>query len=247
MSAHTPSWLSALRSALATRPSLTGEAPGFRLGRLSARTLRAAVRAVGPSAPLAPTGVEEHALADIERQLRRFPLWHRLGLIAGLAFLEWGGPLGAWGLTPFSLLRPARAAERYEALMHSSFPPARLLTHSLKALICLSVYGHARVEEGLGFERRRWRRQRLATRELLAAEAARRPRPPTPAQLTPLEILSGAAYISWEAHELLAHDPASAPPSPLSPEALGLEVAPPAAPPAAPTAPTLTTQQEREP
>ena len=234
--------IGALKTALSTRPSLTGERPSFRLGPLSARTLRATVRAVGPRPPLAPAGIEEHALADIERQLRRFPLWHRVGIIAGLAFIEWGGPLGAWGLVPFSLLSAEGAAARYEALMHSAFPPARLLTHSLKALICLSVYGHARVEEGLGFERRRWRRQRLATREALTAHISARAltgaEPPTPAALTPADLISGAAYLAWEAHERIALTSANAalPPSPLTPEALNLEVEPEADPEADPEA-----------
>jgi hypothetical protein len=238
----------ALHSALATRPSLTGERRSFRLDPLSARTLRAAVRAVGPRPPLAPIGIEEHALADIERQMRRFPLWHRLGIVAGLAFIEWGGPIGGWGLSPFSLLSPSAAAARYEALMHSAFPPARLLTHSLKALICLSVYGHARVEEGLGFERRRWRRQRLATREALTAHLSARaltaPEPPPPAALTPADLISGAAYLAWDAHERLARTGAALPPSPLTPDGLNLEVAAPTT--AAPTTAAPTNPGEGE-
>ena len=127
------------------------------LSALNALTLSAAARAIGPSERLAPPGLDEHVLREIEAQLAAFPRWHRLGFRAGLLFLELGAPLGAWGVLPFSTLSRARAGARFERMMHSSLPPVRLFCHSLKMLVCLSAYGHPEVEERFGFPRRAWR------------------------------------------------------------------------------------------
>ena len=59
------------------------------LSALNAVTLRAAARAIGPSERLAPPGLDEHVLREIEAQLAAFPRWHRLGFRVGLMFLEY--------------------------------------------------------------------------------------------------------------------------------------------------------------
>jgi len=164
---------------------------------LNAMTLRSAARAIGPSEAQELDG---HVCAELEAQLSRFPVWHRVGFRLGLLFLELGAPLGAWGLTPFSLLSRERAGRRFERLMHSALPPVRLFSHSLKMLVCLSVYGHPEVEARFGAPRRAWRESRVALRDALVSISDPQ-RAPSPARLSDQVKLAEADYLSFDAHQ----------------------------------------------
>ena len=160
------------------------------------RTLRAAARAIGPRPPLAPLGLDEHVCADIERQLKAFPTWYRVGFRLGLMFLELGGPLGGWGLLPFSLLSRERAGERVMALLHSRLAPVRLFAQGLKVLVCLSAYGHEEVEASLGAPRRAWRRDRAELRDaLISLSEPRRAQEAQGEALSPPEPLADPAWL----------------------------------------------------
>ena len=138
----------------------------FRFGPLSRRTLRSVVRAIGPI-EIGIEGLDESVVDQLEVQLRRFPRIHRLGFVLGLSFLEWGGPLGVWGLKPFSMLSRDQATGRLYLLLKSRFKPVSHLVNGLRILVCLSVYGRTDVEQWFGFERRRWRDQRIQLRARL--------------------------------------------------------------------------------
>ena len=175
--------------------------PNFRLRGLNARTLRFATRAIAPIEPHIEH-LDTIVLQSIELQLRCFPFWHRFGFLCGLHFLELGGPLGGWGVTPFSLLSRARAQRRFQSLMASRFAPVRLFCHGLKVLVCLSVYGHSDVESHYGFPRRAWRKNRARFRETLLAQS-RPSTPKTPTALLETEWIEESSYLSWEATQAL--------------------------------------------
>ena len=175
--------------------------PNFRLRGLNARTLRFATRAIAPVEPRIEH-LDTIVLQSIELQLRCFPFWHRFGFLCGLHFLELGGPLGGWGVAPFSLLSRARAQRRFQRLMTSRFVPVRLFCHGLKVLVCLSVYGHSDVESYYGFPRRAWRKNRARFRETLLAQA-RASTPKTPTALLETEWIEESSYLSWEATQAL--------------------------------------------
>lgn len=164
----------------------------------NAVTLKAAARAIGPSGP--PEGLDEHVLEELEAQLRAFPFWHRLGFRVGLVFLELGAPLGAWGLRPFSLLSRSKAGERFEAMMHSHAPGVRLFCHSLKVLVCLSVYGHPEVEARFGAPRRAWRASRVALHDALVMISEPKGYPAPPERSAHPQWLSEEAYLDEDAH-----------------------------------------------
>lgn len=168
---------------------------------LNAMTLRSAARAIGPSDKLAPVGLDEHVVRELELQLGAFPRWHRLGFRVGLVFLELGAALGGWGVLPFSALSRARAGARLELMMHSALPPVRLFCHSLKMLICLSAYGHPEVEARLGFPRRRWREGRVKLHDQLVAISEARGWPATPARSADQSVIEEADYLQEDAAE----------------------------------------------
>ena len=196
--------------------------PQFRFGRLTRRTMLSLSRAIGPM-EIGVEGLDEHVVNHIETQLRSFPWLHRWGLLIGITFIEWGGPLGAWGLVPFSLLSRKQATNRLYLLMKSRFTPARLLVNGLRVLISLSAYSHGGVEQWFGFDRRRWRHQRVKTRASLLARdqltsdqygtlGVQTHLPPTPDALYTHRDENQITLLSWHAHEEINH--ASLPTSP---------------------------------
>ena len=180
--------------------------PNFKLGFFTARTLRAAAKAISPSEPKIPQ-LDQYVIEQIEQQLKVFSFWHRFGFLLGLTFLEWGGPIGAWGVLPFSLLSREKATQRLEAMMHSRLSGVRLFAHGLKVLVCLSVYGHAEVEAHFGFNRRHWRKNRLAFRDALVSYSDQRPTPPTPTSLAESQWISTEEYLAWDALDQLKSSP----------------------------------------
>lgn len=189
----------------------------YRLGPFSRRTLRSLSRAIAP-VELGIRGLEERVLNDIERQLRHFPRLHRWGFIVGLCFVEWGAPLGGWGLLPLSLLKRDQATARLYKLLHSRVTPVRLFANGARVLVSLSAYGHPKVEEHFSFERLRWRAQRRATREALLERdqlsltihdevIGAQHLPPTPETLyTPLDE-GQVPLLGWNAHQEISHRP----------------------------------------
>ena len=187
----------------------------FRFSRLSRRTLRSVVRAIGPL-EIGIEDLEENVIDQLEAQLRRFPRLHRFGFLIGLTFLEWGAPLGLWGLRPFSLLSREAATQRLYRLLKSRFKPISHLVNGLRVLVCLSAYGRTDVEQWFGFERRRWRTQRVQTRaqllrvspETIEHDHYARQQvfngasnlPPTPEALYLSADQIHAPLLSWEAH-----------------------------------------------
>ena len=188
----------------------------FKFGRFTRRTLRSVVRAIGP-VEIGIENFEESVIDQLEAQLRRFPSLHRFGLVLGLAFVEWCAPLGAWGILPFSLLSRDQATKRLYLLLESRFKPVSHLVNGLRVLVCLSAYGRTDVEQWFGFERRRWRAQRIRTRaRLLSVDpiSLQVDRyaydhtlseishfPPSPEALYLSADEAKASLLSWEAHQ----------------------------------------------
>ena len=176
--------------------------PNFQFSMLNRRTLLAVSRAIGPI----EVGVEAldiYVLEQIESQVRQFPRLHRLGFCLGLYFIELGGFIGGWGLLPFSLLKRDRATKRLYRLLHSRLTPIRLLANGLRVLVCLSAYGHTEVERWFGFERRAWRKQRIATRQVLMDRISPQKIAPVPEPLYTLNDQKQHELLSWESHQEL--------------------------------------------
>ena len=138
----------------------------FTFGYFSRRTLLTVIRGIAPM-ELGIKHLEHYVLTHIEQQIRYFPFWHRVGLVIGLQFLEWGAILGGWGLIPLSWISTTDVSHRLHHMAHSKWPPIRLLIQGLKVLICLSAYGHPHVEKALGFTRRTWREKRILVQKNL--------------------------------------------------------------------------------
>lgn len=183
----------------------------FRFGWLSRRTLRALSRAIGP-AELKIKGLDEHVIHHLEMQLRHFPWPQRYGLIIGMQFIEWAGPLGGWGLLPYSMLTREQATKRLYRLLESRLTPVRLLVNGLRVLICLAAYSHAQVEKEFGFDRRAWRAQRVHARNALLSrdhlregQAFTQPLvgnlPPLPAPLYTPDDEQEHTLLAWDTHE----------------------------------------------
>ena len=205
----------------------------FKLGRLSRRTLLSMSRAIAP-VELDIKNLDEDIVNHIEHQLRRFPSAHRFGFLLGLHFVEWAAPLGGWGVIPLSFLSREQATRRLYKLLQSNFTPVRLFLNGARALICLSAYGHAQVEEYFGVDRRQWRSQRVKTRRaLLARDGIQDDRsgvsdyrvidyselPPVPETLYTPSDEEQVSLLSWSAHSLIlkeihGHTPHSTPISP---------------------------------
>ncbi len=181
--------------------------PNFRFGRFSRRTLSAVVRAIAPI-EIGVQGLDVYVVNQIESQVRCFPRLHRLGFLIGLSFLEWGPWAGGWGFLPFSLLKRDKATQRLYKLLESRFTPVSLLVNGLRVLVCLSAYGHSEVEQWFGFERRRWRAQRIKTRQRLISSMGGEISgehhthiPPTPEALYQSSDQRRAPLLTWESHE----------------------------------------------
>ena len=179
--------------------------PQDRLWRLCWSPLVAVSHAMGPRWPGMPSDLAEESAKRLAVQLSLFPPLQRFGFQLGLLFLEWGAPLGAWGVRPLSQLSPEAAERRLQRMLHSRFPPVRLLLTGCKILISLHSYSDPRVEAALGFRRTEWRRTRLELRnELLKASTSESP--PLPNALT--DVLPEAPpeehYLDWDAAQLVA-------------------------------------------
>jgi hypothetical protein len=184
----------------------------FTFGYFSRRTLRAVIHGIAPM-DLGVKHLDFYVLTQIEQQIRYFPFWHRFGFILGLQFLEWGALLGGWGFMPLSLLTRQQVTLRLEGMIHSRWPPIRLLIQGLKILICLSAYGHKQVELKIGFNRRSWRDQRIRVQHTLLSHSQNRMQDsktdsthtgwPTPTALVESHILSEDHYLHDEALSLL--------------------------------------------
>ena len=140
--------------------------------------------------------------------MRQFPRLHRFGFCLGLYFIELGAFVGGWGLVPFSLLKRKRATKRLYRMLHSRLTPVRLLVNGLRVLVCLSAYGHTEVERWFGFERRAWRKQRVATRQALIAHSKDSQmldssNSPVPNPLFNLKDQKRVDLLSWESHQAL--------------------------------------------
>ena len=192
----------------------------FKLGRLSRRTLLSMSRAIAP-VELGVKNLDEEIVNHIEHQLRRFPRIHRFGFLLGLQFVEWCAPLGGWGVIPLSFLSREQATRRLYKLLHSQCTPVRLLLNGLRVLICLSAYGNAEVEEYFGVERRRWRSQRIKTRQALLARDGLLDEisgisqhqvidhldlPPVPETLYTPGDEEQIALLGWDAHERILEE-----------------------------------------
>jgi hypothetical protein len=181
--------------------------PNFRF-RFLKKTVLACIQAIGPR-DLNIKGLDHHVLQTLEHQLKCFPFWHRVGFLLGLSFLEWGMILGGWGFIPLRFLSPDQAQNRIMILSKSTLHPLRFFIHGLKVLICLAAYTHPKVEEHFGFERRRWRANRIQFHDQL--EWSTYPQnhvhlpsyPPTPTALASKEVIDPDQYLAWDAQSLL--------------------------------------------
>ena len=180
--------------------------PNFRFGRVNRLTLLSISRAIAPI-EIGVEALDIHVLEQIEAQVRQFPRLHRLGFCLGLYFIEFGAFLGGWGLLPFSMLKRKRATKRLYRLLHSRITPVRLLVNGLRVLVCLSAYGHTEVERWFGFERRAWRKQRIATRQALLKQLhhpqAADSLAPVPEPLFNLQDQKHVNLLSWESHQAI--------------------------------------------
>jgi hypothetical protein len=176
--------------------------PNFQFSVLNRRTLLAISRAIAPI-EVGVEALDVYILEQIEAQMRQFPRLHRLGFCLGLYFIELGGFIGGWGLLPFSLLKRDRATNRLYRLLHSRLTPIRLLVNGLRVLVCLSAYGHTEVERWFGFERRAWRKQRIATRQVLMDRVGVQEIAPVPEPLYTLNDQKQRELLSWESHQEL--------------------------------------------
>ena len=95
--------------------------------------------------------------------------------------------------------------------MHSHAPGVRLFCHSLKVLVCLSVYGHHEVEARFGAPRRAWRASRVALHDALVAISEPRGYPATPERSANPQWLSEEAYLDEDAHLKLTLKPQAPP------------------------------------
>ena len=183
--------------------------PNFRFGKLNRITLMSISRAIAPI-EIGIEALDTYVLEQIEAQVRQFPRFHRLGFCLGLYFIELGAFVGGWGLVPFSLLSRKRATKRLYRMLHSRITPVRLLINGLRVLVCLSAYGHTEVERWFGFERRAWRKQRIATRKALIARSDNSQTldsltPPIPNPLFNLKDQRSVDLLSWESHQALSN------------------------------------------
>jgi hypothetical protein len=161
--------------------------PNFKFSKYQAHILSKATSSMIGEWPQIDPKTQEmiiyQSVMSIETQLRHFPWEHRLSFIFGLYFLEFGGFLGAWGILPFSLLKPKQAERRLKALFDSDFILSRLLIKGIKVLVCLSAFSHPDLEKHLGMERRKWRENRVAKRNQLVVITDAQPYMPTPKAL----------------------------------------------------------------
>ncbi|MEE2644962.1 MAG: hypothetical protein VYD19_08520 [Myxococcota bacterium] len=164
-------------------------------------------RAIGPRWEGAPPHLAVESAERVAVQLSAFPPIQRFAFQIGLLFLEWGAPIGGWGLRPLSWLSAEEAERRLERMAASRLAPIRLLLMGCKVLVSLHSYSDPRVEARLGFQRQRWRTGRLAFRNQLLVEGDRNSEP-EPAQPEPLldalpHRIGPMDYLSWDAEQLL--------------------------------------------
>ena len=177
--------------------------PSFRF-RFLRKTVLACSQAIGPRDLNIPH-LDETVLNTLEHQLKFFPFWHRLVFLLGLSFLEWGMWFGGWGLIPLRFLSPQRAEERIMILSESRIHPLRFFIHGLKVLICLAAYTHPKVEAEFGFERRRWRENRVKLKDHLEWSSQNHfsVLPSPPQVLIPPSTLSSEEYLKWNVMDAL--------------------------------------------
>ncbi len=148
------------------------------------RVARSVVDAMVPRWPELDADLTDAVLEQVEDFARNYPPFIRFGVMVMLYGLEFSGPFVRDGLRPTSFLDREAATRRLEKVADHRIPQIRMMVMLPKIMVSFSAYSRPEVEAFLGADRRAWRANRKAFREVLIQLDERRAAdPPVPAPL----------------------------------------------------------------